>query len=230
MTHFYRFCQVFDSIDQGDFLRVAAYRPSGIKEMLPANWTRAMEEIPQSPPWPHCKVLRAPLFPAGYEQEYNMFRLKPGTPIPDFYGTGERLLVSERARTVLETCDDFEHEYIETEIQDENRQRINEQTYYLLSIRRYLRIDELGEKLNTSNMKFFADPYEKDYLPVLQNDPELMEKVALLPLWRHRLNQRIVYMNEKVLVTLREAGLTGLKEYSDPRGEPGETIARFEVR
>lgn len=110
MTHFYRFCQVFDSIDQGDFLRVAAYRPSGIKEMLPANWTRAMEEIPQNPPWPHCKVLRAPLFPAGYDQEYNMFRLKPGTPIPDFYGTGERLLVSERARAVLETCDDFERD------------------------------------------------------------------------------------------------------------------------
>lgn len=230
MTHFYRFRQVFDSIEQGDFRLMEAYRPSGIKTMLPIEWTKAMEEIPQSPPCPHCKVLRAPLFPAGYEQEYNMFRVKPGKAIPDFYGTGERLLVSETARAVLETCDDFEHEYVETEIQDENRQRINEQAYYLLSIRRYLRIEKLGEKLNESNMKFFANLREKDYLPILQNHPELMEKVAQLPLWRHRLNQSVVYMNERVLTTLRDAGLTGLSEYSSHMGEPGETIARFEVR
>lgn len=156
-----------------------------------------------------------------------MFKLKPGTAIPDFYGPGERLLVLERARAVLETCDDFEHEYIETEIQDENRQRINEQTYYLLSVRRYLRIEELGEKLNTGLIPFSADAYEEDYLPVLQNHPELMEKVAQLPLWRHRLNQSVVYMNERVLTTLRDAGLTGLNEYSGRYGEPGETIAYF---
>lgn len=230
MTHFYRFRQVFDVISSGDFCLKEAYRPSGKEGMLPIEWTKAMEEIPQDPPWPHCKVLRAPLFPAGFEQRYYMFKLKPGTAIPDFYGPGERLLVSERARAVLETCDDFEHEYIETEIQDENRQRINEQTYYLLSVRRYLRIEELGEKLNTGLIPFSADAYEEDYLPVLQNHPELMEKVAQLPLWRHRLNQSVVYMNERVLTTLRDAGLTGLNEYSGRYGEPGETITRFEVR
>ncbi|MCQ8183230.1 hypothetical protein NP603_19105 [Methylomonas sp. SURF-1] len=227
MTHFYRFCQAFDAISSGDFLLMKAYRPSGKEGMLPIEWTKAMEVIPQDPPWPHCKVLRAPLYPAAYEQEYNMFRLKPGTAIPDFYGTGERLLVSERARAVLETCDDFEHEYIETEIQNENRQRINEQAYYLLSVRRYLRIEALGEKLNTSLITFSADAYEEDYLPVLQNQPELMEKVAQLPLWRHRLNESVVYMNERVLTTLRDAGLTGLSEYSSRMGEPGETIAYF---
>ncbi len=100
----------------------------------------------------------------------------------------------------------------------------------MLSVRRYLRIDELGEKLNKSLIPFSADAYEEDYLPVLQNHPKLMEKVAQLPLWRHRLNESVVYMSERVLTTLRDAGLTGLNEYSGRYGEPGETITRFEVR
>jgi hypothetical protein len=57
-----------------------------------------------------------------------------------------------------------------------------------------------------------------------------MEKLALVPLWRHRLNDSVVYLSERVLITLQEAGLTGLKEYTSRSGEPGETIARFEVR
>lgn len=171
MSHFYRFRQAFDSAQQGDFVWMESYRPSGIKLPLPMDWTRAMEEIPQDPPWPHCKVLRAPLFPAGYEQKYNAFRLKPGVAIPDIFGTSERLLVSVRAKAVLESCDDFEHEYIETEVQDENRQRINEQPYYLLSIRRFLRIEKLGEKLNMSNISFSQIHMKKIIYPSCRITP-----------------------------------------------------------
>jgi uncharacterized protein DUF1629 len=229
MNYFYRFCNVDDFGGESDFVWKGSYRPSDKDGLLPIEWTKAMEEIPQNPPWPHCKVLRAPLFPAGYEQQYHMFKLRPGAAIPDIFCTAERALVSERAKAVLEACDDFGHEYIETEIQDVNHQRINQEPYYLLSVRRFLRIDELGGEVQNWKKLFFPNAYEKDFLPTLQKVPELMEKVAQLPLWRHRLNFSVIYMSERVLATLREAGLTGLKDYSHLSGEPGESITRFEA-
>lgn len=229
MSHFYRLCNVSDYADEADFVLKESYRPSGKEGMLPIEWTKAMVEIPQNPPWPHCKVLRAPLFPAGYDQRYHTAMLRPGAEIPDIFCTSERALVSAKAKSVLESCDDFGHEFIETEIQDLNRQRINEEPYYLFSVRRFLRIEKLGGEVENWKKMFNPNAYEKDYLPTLQKTPELMEKVMHLPLWRHRLNESVIYMNEKVLTTLRDAGLTGLKDYSSWMGQPGESIARFEA-
>lgn len=229
MPCFYRLYKSNDLAKEADCVLEAAYRPSGNKGSLPFEWTFAMEEIPQTPPWPHCRVLRAPLIPPGFEQEYNMFTLRPGKEIPDIFCVSERLLVSARARAVLETSDDFGHEYIETEVQNTQRQRINEQAYYLLNVRRYLEIDALGgEVLNWKKM-FVPKGHEKKFLPTLQQCPELMAKVAQLPLWRHRLEQSVVYLSAQILQTLRNAGITGLVEFSDCYGDPGDSVARFET-
>lgn len=229
MSHFYRLHNVSDYADEADFVWKSSYRPSGIKLPLPIEWTKAMEEIPQNPPWPHCKVLRAPLFPAGYEQDYNLFKLKPGATIPDVFCNGERALLSAKAKAVLENCDDFGHEFIETEIQDLNRQRINEEPYYLFSVRRFLEIESIGGEFVEWKKMFYPTPREKRFLPTLQKTPELLAKVAQLPLWRHDLNFSVIYMSEQVLTALRDAGLSGLKDYSRWMGEPGESIARFEA-
>jgi len=187
-----------------------------------------MEEIPLDPPWLHCKMLRAPLIPAGYEQEYYIFNLRPGFELPDIWAWGTRALVSERTKAVLESCDDFGHEYIETEIQDENRQCINKVPYYLLNVRRFVQIDELGGTVENRIKMFCPNYYEEKYLPCVQKNPELKEKLSQLPLWRHSRNEPVIYISETVLMNLREAGITGLNPYTSYDGKPGESLARFE--
>lgn len=214
MSYFYRLRNVDDYASEADFVWKSSYRPSGIDVPLPIDWTKAMREVPQNPPWPNCKVLRAPMVPEQYAQDYNVFVLKPGSAIPDLFCNGERALVSARAKSILEACDDFGHEYIETEIQNVDRERINESPYYLLSIRRYLAIDEVGGEVRDWKKMFLPRPREKRFLPTLQQTPELMKQVASLPLWRHRLDDSVIYMSAGVLNALRAAGLTGLKDYS----------------
>jgi hypothetical protein len=232
MSHFYRLHTVNDYTGQsGIGVDVAkTYRPSGKNGSLPTEWRRALlqDEVPLDPPWPHCKMLRAPLMPPGFEQEYYVFILQPGVEVPDIWASGDRALVSERAKAVLQVCDDFGHEFIETEIQNEQQQRINKEPYYLLNVRRILEIDEsYGRVVNWESM-FYPDAREDHYLPCLQEHSELKDRVAQLPMWRHFMNESVIYLSESVLQALRNAGLTGLKDYSNNRGEPGEAIARFE--
>ena len=229
MSYFYRLNNVTDHAGESDFIWKGSYRPSGKDGLLPIAWTKAMEEIPQNPPWPHCKVLRAPLFPQGYEQQYHLFQLKPSAQIPDIFCTQERALVSAKAKAVLEACDHFEHEFIETEIQDLYRQRINQEPYYLFSVRRFLRIDELEGEQQVAEKTFFPRPQERRFLPTLHKSPDLIKKVSQLPLWRHRLDESVIYMSPTVLDVLRASGLIGLKDYSHKSGDPGESIARVEV-
>lgn len=229
MSHFYRLYTINDFTGTKCGIGVAeTYRPSGITGSLPPEFRRGMKEIPLDPPWPHCKMLRAPLVPAGYEKEYYIFKLQPGVELPDIWAWGEFALVSERAKGVLETCDDFGHEYIETEIQDENRQRINQMSYYLLNVRRILQIDELGGTIENQYKMFCPNYYEELFLPVVQQNPVLKEKLSQLPLWRQYGNPSIIYISEDVLKKLQEANITGLNTYTSYDGKAGESIARFE--
>jgi hypothetical protein len=232
MSHFYRLHTVNDYTGVTGVEAISSYRPSGKDGSLPVEWELALlqNEIPLNPPWPHSKMHRAPMMPPGYEQEFAIFRLKPGAELPDIHADGGRALVSERAKAVLEACDDFGHEYIETEIQNEQRQRINEKPYYLLNIRRVVKIDELGPygAIDNKYEMFCPKGRENKFLPVVQRTPELKERLAQLPMWRQFGLWHVIYLHEAVLLVLRDAGITGLATYTSYDGKPGESIARFE--
>ncbi|MDT4292097.1 hypothetical protein RO575_21240 [Methylomonas sp. MO1] len=75
---------------------------------------------------------------------------------------------------------------------------------------------------------FALDYYEEKYLPIVQQTPELLDKLAALPLWRHRRNHGVLYLSEDLLQQLQEAGVTGLEPYRDTYvGKPYEALARF---
>jgi hypothetical protein len=230
MSHFYRLHTVNDYTGQSGIGVAETYRPSGKDGGLPPEWWRATrkDEIPPDPLWPHCKMLRAPLMPPGFEQEYHVFILQPGIELPDIWATSDCALVSERAKAVLQACDGFGHEFIETEVQNAQRQRINTVPYYLLNVRRILNIDSSDNQVSHLNLMFSTRGIESDFLPRLQQHPELKDRVSQLPLWRHFMNVDVIYLSESVLQALRSAGITGLKDYSNPIGEYGEAIAKFE--
>lgn len=156
--------------------------------------------------------------------------IHPGIELPDIWAGGEFALVSERAKAVLEACDYFGHEYIETEIQDTNRRRINRTPYYLLNVRRVLKIEELGPygAIENKFKMFCPTGREENFLPVVQQNSELKDRLAQLPLWRQYGNWGVIYLSEAVLVALRDAEITGLDSYTSYYAKPGEALACFE--
>lgn len=158
------------------------------------------------------------------------FKIRPGVELPDIWAWGEFVLVSERAKAVLEASDNFEHEFLETEVQDTARQRINKMPYYLMNIRRVVKIDELGPYGDIENKyeMFCPSGSENEFLPVVQRTPELKDQLAQLPMWRQFGSWEVIYLSEAVLEALRDAGISGLDPYTNYYGKPGEAIARFE--
>lgn len=213
---------------RADYKLLESYYPSGYRGGFDVvDWFRPAEEIPQSSPWPHCRVLRAPLFPDHLAQQIHVYKVSKDKSLPDIVCVASRLLVSQAAREVIKSLDDFEHEFTETEIQDKQRRRINEQPYFLLSIRRFLEIEGIdGPLMPTTNYRF-NENVEGKMLRTLGNCPELMAEVAKVPFWRHPILPSYVYLSEEALGKLRAAGLTGLKDLSTSFGEPGEAVGRF---
>lgn len=227
MSHFYRLRTVNDSFGKGcgiDWFDTDSW--PGIQP----EWRRAMEEVPVNPPWPHCRIFCAPPMPPGSEAIRFLFNMKPGAVFPDVWFFGALALVSGRTKRILESCDDFGHEYIETEIQDANRRKINREHYYLLNVRRILKIDELGPYGAIENKfeMFCPHDIEERFLPVVQRTPELKEKLSRLPMWRQHGMWDVVYISEDVLQALRDAGVTGIDPYTNYDGKPCEALARFE--
>jgi len=229
MTHFYRLFTINTFTGKKCGIGVAdMIGPRGPWAGLPSEWRRGIEEIPLDPPWPHCKMLRAPLTPADCRQIRYLFEHSPGVELPDVWAWGSFALVSEAAKTVLEAQDDFGHEYIETEVLDTERQQINRKPYYLLNVRRILEIDELRGEIKNRHKMFLPDYHEKKTLPVIQQNPELKAKLAQLPLWRQRKNWSVLYLSQSMLTALQDAGITGLRPYTSYDGEPCEALGRFE--
>jgi hypothetical protein len=140
------------------------------------------------------------------------------------------LIISERVKDLILAFDDFGHQVMETTLVDRKKRQINQVPYYELNIRRYVEIDNLGGEISVVEQgKMFAlDYYEEKYLPTVKQTPELLNKLAELPLWRHRRNNSVVYLSETMLQHLKQAGVTGLTPYRDTYvGKPYEALARF---
>jgi hypothetical protein len=229
MSHFYRLYTINDFTGKKCGLGIAdLIGSSGQWNGLPIEYWRDLQEIEMDPPWSHCKALRAPLVPDNARQIRFVFNRQQGVALPDLWSWAQLLLVSERAKKVLMSCDDFDHEFIEVEVCDIEGRHINETPYYAMNVRRILAIDKLGGNIENEYKMFCPIGKEYKYLPVVQRDAVLKENIARLPIWRHDLGDDISYISEATLNALENAGLTGLARYSTYDGLPGEAIGRFE--
>lgn len=227
MSHFYRLFTINDITgEQCGIGSLPMLCKSG-------RWTglefwQDLEAVDLGQPWPHCEVFRAPLVPEHLRQPRYVFIRRPGVALPDLWSRAELLFVSERAKAVLEACDDFDHEFIAAEVVDPSGARLDEGGYYAMNVRRILKIEELGGEIRNEFEMFCPNYLESKYLPVVQRNVELKDKIAQLPIWRHVRNQYVHYISEPTLCTLKAAGLSGLQKYSTYDGLAGEAVGRFE--
>lgn len=229
MSHFYRLHTVNNVSEKAPLGFRDYFRPSGNNGSY-YEFEKLFEEIPLNPPWPHCKMFRAPEFPHTYIEQYDIFKNNGTRVFPDIWTGGYFTLVSQKVKDLIEAFDDFGHQFHEVPVWDRKKKPINTVPYYQMNVRRFVEIDNLGGIIPVEQqLKMFAlDYYEEKYLPTLQQTPELLDKLATLPLWRHRRNHGVLYLSEDLLQRLQEAGVTGLEPYRDTYvGKPYEALARF---
>lgn len=178
-------------------------------------------EIPLDPPWPHCKMYRGPLMDAIYEKDF-VVDMRGHTALPDVMSESNYILVSDKAKQVIEANDDFGHQFYETRFFNEQGEVVNPTPYHVMIIRRVLDIEKLGLEMDRYSLAFLPGEIEMEYLSTVLHTPELKRLIATLPWWRQHKRSHSWYLSADMLQALRDAGLTGLESYSGDK-YPGRT-------
>lgn len=229
MTHFYRL-NTINNASQHSNLTWSGSLPEVHHGYGYALFNAAMEEIPLSSPLPHCKLYRAPLIKEEYIQTAHIFKYNGKKAMPEIWGGGSVLLVSERIKEMILSFDDFGHQVLPVTLLDRKKNIIPTETpYYQINIRRFIEIENLGLKLDPAIMEFPANALEERIFPTILAYPTLFNYLSALPLWRLRPFGDAVYLSEAMLNTLQQAGVTGLDPYRNYYGRAYDAIARLKL-
>lgn len=228
MSHFYRLKSVNDFSENPRLYDTGFFNPYGNRGIY-FEFKKGFEEIELNPPWPHCRMYKAPLIPVEHIENFPIFHIGKGGQLPDVWVNDREALVSDRAKNIIEQFDDFGHQFYPIDVWDEKRIKINKIPYYRLNVRRFLKVDEWkGEPQCWSDYPYWPDYLEKKYLPTIKNCEELKSKVAEQPMWRHYQFEDAIYLSAAMLKIFIENNITSMIAYSDQYGKAGESFAKFE--
>ncbi|ABC27517.1 hypothetical protein HCH_00615 [Hahella chejuensis KCTC 2396] len=155
-------------------------------------------------------------------------------PIPDLWGVGGYLFISERAKSVIKNIDTMEHEYFPVQLLNHKEEPIaSEQAYYWFNERRFLTITPSNRVATAAELGFYPIPKEEDFMARVKDSPTLREQLGQIPLWRHciaDIDQRhlkartVLYLNETLVEAFRVEGIKGLDLYSEKYGITEESL------
>ena len=132
--------------------------------------------------------------------------------MPDIYPHGEEVFVSKNARKIIESIDSFGHQFYPVKIENKNGERVSQNNYFTLNIRRHVDIAQLDFTLNKRNLGSYPTSQTKKIIATLQNDNQLSKLIGDFPLWMNFFNMREFYINENLLSEFNEKNLTGVDE------------------
>lgn len=156
-------------------------------------------------------LLRAPMLPywhiaTGVKLQGNLKKLA------DIFSYGPHLYVSEKAKSLLESADSFDHQYSAVTIFDKKNNKVDCDLYYRLHVRRYLNIDSSDESIRYK--EFLLCEQEKKFVPTLKKSQRLYDDVSSIPIWKHVNQDGMVYFGgdffEKIKDELKAVGSFGL--------------------
>ncbi|AZZ92049.1 hypothetical protein EUZ85_15480 [Hahella sp. KA22] len=157
--------------------------------------------------------------------------------LPDIWGAECRLFISERVKSVIESVDEMEHEYIPIQWIDAQSAPIQtEQNYYWFNQRRFFSIKPSEHIANPEELNFFPLREEEDFIGRVLDTPSLRDQLEQQPIWQHfrageekfNLKPRcILYMNQTLVNALRDSSITGMDLYSAQYGLGEESLCAF---
>ena len=175
-----------------------------------------------------CEIPKVEMFTAPeIEEEWIAYDfildIKNGASLPDVWtGGAATTLVSGRVKEIVETLDDMSHQFWPCEVFDRNGMKVNASPYYHISIRRFVRIYDTP--LEFPKWPYQASDSEAPMMQALIRQPKLAETLAEFPIWRLWRTRTKLFVNRVLLDALRSSGCTGLDDYQEYYGQPGEGV------
>jgi hypothetical protein len=143
----------------------------------------------------------------------------------DFYVFGGLLIVSEKAKDVFDGFDEMPHQYEPVEIVDKNDLPISESPYYLLSVRRFIKITDEYNAPPVDKMIAQMAKLERAVRSALFNDARIRATVADIPIWKIPIERETAFMSLAMLEALRDAGCEGLNDYKVDNRHKGAPVS-----
>lgn len=137
----------------------------------------------------------------------------------DVYEIGGLLLISAKAKSIVEEMDPLSHQYHPVEIYDRNGELRHQEPYYVMFIRRFISLDCDQE------LKIHLQPYrpitpsQKQYYSALELHPEYREFMSGMFCWRQPFASGPFYLSYSLLNALRDQGCTGLEDATDKKDD-----------
>lgn len=204
------------------------------------HYEKKMKQIPMSSEIEGVKCYQAPRFdtrPTGLCLRFH--EGKETEVLPDIWGTECKLFISDKVKKVIESIDDFEHEYIPIQWIDHNEQPLEtEQEYYWFNQRRFLSITPSDRIAKAEELGYFPLDVSEDFIARVKDKTDVSEVLEGIPIWQsirqgvewqnYGLKFRcVVYMNQEMIDALRAEAIVGLELYSLNYGFGEESLCLF---
>ncbi len=183
----------------------------------------------------NLSIYKAPTYNAKVGLSLRCHPSKEKEIIPDLWGVENSIFCSEKFKALVEKHDDFEHEFIEIDVLDDNENKLDKgQKYYWFNVRRFIDLEE--KKGDAFDFAFDASEQEAERLSTLISEQRLVTAIDKLPLWRWKAKDgsnprkdyyyQVLFLNSDFVEQIRLAGLTGLELYSVPYGQGEESLVQ----
>lgn len=227
MSHFYRLLTRDNSRCADRPYLGSVYMSDFNKPVLSSARPIPGKEIQLTPPIPGITLLSVSCTPQDQDRAY---LVGPGKKeMPDILGWEEQIILSDKAKAVIQAFDDFPHQFYETQfLTDSPRVPAIEGRYHVLLVRRVLKCAnpvEVTKDIIRSYPYFFGD-YELGELKMILESTDIKNQVAQIPIWRLSRSSNGHYLSEGLVQAMKDAGLTGLVDYTDDL-KPNESIVRI---
>jgi hypothetical protein len=169
-------------------------------------------------------LFQAPVLPDWHMKKRLIIRKKNPT-IFDFYQYGDLVIVSEKARKVIEGHDKLSHQYTLIELVDNKGNSTIDIPYYLMSVRRYVEVSGKYPEMPNDKMIHQMSDYERRIRSALINNTKIRNELADLPIWKLPIERATVFMSLEMLNALRAAGCTGLNDYKVDDRHKGSPVS-----
>lgn len=170
------------------------------------------------------KEYQAPKLPDWHMRKKLIIKKKNPT-IFDLYQYGDLVIISEKAKKVIEVNDELSHQYSLIELVDKQDNPITDKQYYLMSVRRYVEVSgEYPEVANDKMIKQMSE-YERKIRSALTNNTEIRDKLADLPIWKLPIERSTLFMSLEMLNALKNAGCVGLNDYKVDNRHKGSPVS-----
>jgi hypothetical protein len=181
-------------------------------------------EISYSNSIEQVKFFHAPLM-GDWIMKKKIIIKKKSIKLFDLYQFGHLLIVSERAKDVFDQFDEMAHQYVPLEIVDKNDLPISESIYYLMSVRRFIKITDEYNAPPVDKMIAQMTKLERTVRSALFNDARIRAAVADIPIWKIPIERGTAFMSLAMLEALRDTGCEGLSDYKVDNRHKGAPVS-----